>query len=177
MAPLVPEELSLRRGDATLGISWKADGAFLDTRRFALQIQSGNAGAPTLAERMRDRQTLYVLTLTPADAERLRDMQEKIAATKGTGAKRRGSLAVGFSGGCWTGQFPADQKVTVDTWIRTRSDESYSRSFPDWIWWTCSTSPASRRCRTVRHERTGALIAPLSLPFLPGSLEQHGDKT
>ncbi|KOF19846.1 hypothetical protein AC244_10750 [Ensifer adhaerens] len=90
---MVPEALSPRRGDATLGSSWKADGASLDTRRFALQIQSGNAGAPTLTERMRDGQTLYVLTLTLADAERLRDMQERIAATKGAEAKGRGSLA------------------------------------------------------------------------------------
>ncbi|MGF6172912.1 hypothetical protein [Ensifer sp. 4252] len=125
VALLVPEGLSLRRGDAMLGISWKADGTPLDTRHFALQIQSGNAGAPALTERMRNGQTLYVLTLTPADAERLRDMQEKIAVTKGIEAKGRGSLAVGFSGGCWTGQFPADQKITVDAWIRTRSDESY----------------------------------------------------
>ncbi|KQU98228.1 hypothetical protein ASD02_02420 [Ensifer sp. Root1252] len=125
VALLVPEALSLRRGDATLGISWKADGAPLDTHRFALQIQSGNVGAPGLTEGMREGQTLYVLTLTPADAERLRDMQEKIAATKGTEAKGRGSLTVGFSGGCWSGAFPADQKVTVDAWIRTRSDENY----------------------------------------------------
>ncbi|NRP17635.1 hypothetical protein LPJGGPFB_00857 [Ensifer adhaerens] len=125
VALLVPEALSLRRGDATLGISWKADGSPLDTRRFALQVQSGNAGAPDLTERMRDGQTLYVLTLTPADEERLRDMQEKIAATKGTETKGRGSLSVGFSGGCWTGAFPTDRKLTVDAWIRTRSDESY----------------------------------------------------
>lgn len=52
-------------------------------------------------------------------------MQEKIAATRGAEAKGRGSLSVCFSGGCWTGQFPADQKVTVDAWIRTRSDEGY----------------------------------------------------
>lgn len=125
VALLVPEALSLRRGDATLGISWKADGAPLDARRFALQIQSGNAGPPALTERMRSGQTLYVLTLTPADAERLRDMQERIAATKGNEAKGRGSLSVGFSGGCWTGAFPVGQKVSVDAWIRTRADESY----------------------------------------------------
>lgn len=138
----MPEALSLRRGDATLGISWKADGASLDTRRFALQIQSGNAGAPTLAERMRDGQTLYVLTLTPADAERLRDTQEKIAATKGTEAKGRGSLSVGFSGGCWTGAFPAGQKVMSMPGYAPAPTKTISRSFPDWIWWTCSTSPA-----------------------------------
>ncbi|OOG68278.1 hypothetical protein B0E45_18335 [Sinorhizobium sp. A49] len=125
VALLVPEALSLRRGDATLGISWKADGSPLDTRRFALQVQSGNAGAPDLTERMRNGQTLYVLTPTSIDAERLRDMQEKIAATKGGEAKGRGSLSVGFSGGCWTGAFPADRKLTVDAWIRTRSDERY----------------------------------------------------
>ncbi|OCP38003.1 hypothetical protein BC360_20410 [Ensifer sp. LC163] len=125
VALLVPEALSLRRGDAMLGISWKADGAALDTRRFALQIQSGNTGAPDLTERMRHGQTLYVLTLASADAERLRDMQEKIAATKGAEAKGRGSLSVAFSGGCWTGAYPAGQKITVDAWIRIRSDESY----------------------------------------------------
>lgn len=125
VALLVPEALSLRRGDATLGISWKADRAPLDARRFTLQIQSGNAGPPGLTERMRSGQTLYVLTLTSADAERLRDMQDKIAATKGNEAKGRGSLSVGFSGGCWTGAFPVDQKVTVDAWIRTRADEDY----------------------------------------------------
>lgn len=120
---------------------------------------------------MRDGQTLYVLTLTPADAERLRDRQEKIAATKGTGAKRRGSLAVGFSGGCWTGQFPADQKVTVDAWIRTRSDEDYFQilsrlDLVDML----HQSGASRRCRTVRHERPGASIAPLALAFYRAAL-------
>lgn len=118
----VPKELVLRRGDATLGLSWRDGDAAPESLNYALEVHAGGASDASVEDRMSSGETLYVLALTEADAARLRALQAKIALAKNGKPGERGSLSVNFSGGCWRGTFPAGRKVAINAWMQTATD-------------------------------------------------------
>lgn len=125
VALVVPKELVLRRGDATLGLSWRDGNAPPESQNYALDVQAGGVSSSVLADRISSGETLYVLALAEADAARLRVLQAKIALAQGNAPGNRGSLSVNFSGGCWRGDFPAGRKVAVNAWMQLAPDTDY----------------------------------------------------
>ncbi|WDZ77042.1 hypothetical protein PWG15_00585 [Ensifer adhaerens] len=125
VALMVPKELVLKRGDATLGLSWREGDAPAESQNYALDIEAGGVSASALGSHVSSGETLYVLALAETDAARLRMLQAKVALAKGGKPNSRGSLSVNFSGGCWRGDFPAGRKVTVNAWMQMAPDTDY----------------------------------------------------
>jgi hypothetical protein len=122
VAIIVPKELVLRRGDATLGLSRREAGLDTENLAWSLDVQAGGASDRSVKDSVSSGEALYVLALTGADAVRLREFQRKSAAGK---PAERGSLSVNFSGGCWRGPFPAGRKVTINLWMQTAPGADY----------------------------------------------------
>ncbi|WP_139108380.1 MULTISPECIES: hypothetical protein [unclassified Ensifer] len=125
VALVVPKELVLRRGDATLGLSWRDGDAAPESLNYALEVHAGGASDASVEDRLSSGETLYVLALAEADAAGLRALQAKIALAKNGKPGERDSLSVNFSGGCWRGTFPAGRKVAINAWMQTATDADY----------------------------------------------------
>lgn len=125
VALVVPKELVLSRGDATLGLSWREGNAPAESLSYALEVHAGGASDASVEDRVSFGEALYVLALADGDAARLRVLQAKISEARNGEPNGRGSLSVNFSGGCWRGAFPAGRKVTVNAWMQLAPDTDY----------------------------------------------------
>jgi hypothetical protein len=125
VALVVPKELVLRRGDASLGHSRREDGGSSDNQDYALEVREGGVSDVSMQDHPSSGETLYVLALSGADAKRLRVAQGKATRNSDGRPRERDGLSVNVSGGCWRGHFPAGRKVMVNAWMQAARGTDY----------------------------------------------------
>lgn len=127
VALILPEPLVLKRGDVSLAMGWQATEApkhYLGS--FHLDLLSGNATAIALNGEVKAGQKIVLLTMSVADAQRMRELQGQIGNAKRAGLKGKGYISMSFDGGCWNGSVsPSEQGQSVAAWLQASPVDTY----------------------------------------------------
>lgn len=127
LALILPEPLVLKKGDVSLAMGWQATGGpqhYLGS--FNLDLLSGNAAVIALNGEVKAGQKVVLLTMSVADAQRMRELQGQIGSAKRAGLKGKGHISMSFDGGCWNGvASPSKQGLPVAAWLQASSADTY----------------------------------------------------
>jgi|GEM_PF-1646996 len=114
----VPDTIRLRDGDASLYLGYQVEGE--DTPRvdehFEMRIAREDKSAPDAQM----GEAVYVVSLTPDVAERMRAAQKKILQLKDQEQDGRGTFSISFDSGCYSGVRPT--VLPLRTFLRFTPD-------------------------------------------------------
>ncbi len=114
----VPETIRLRDGDASLHLGYQVEGEETPQvdEHFEMRIAREDASAPEA----QPGETVYVASLAPDVAERMRAAQKKVVQLKDQGKDGRGTFSISFDGGCFAGVRPS--VLPLRTFLRFEPD-------------------------------------------------------
>ncbi|MEO1988782.1 MAG: hypothetical protein ABGX47_19355 [Martelella sp.] len=122
IAVLAPEEFRLPKGEVELTVYQRGAGGDISQDYTLVNADSEKVDA-AVAEFRKPGQVVTLLRLAPADALRLRDQQEQMAAARGAGSAKPG-FEVDLDSTCWNGAMVAPV-VPLDVLIRADSDGEF----------------------------------------------------
>lgn len=121
IAVLAPEEFRLPNNQIELTVYQRGSGGDL-SEDYMLVTASENVAA-AVAKFRKPGQVLTLLRLSPADALRLHDQQEQMAAARSSGSAKPG-FEVDLNSTCWKGAMVAPA-VPLDVLIRADDEEEF----------------------------------------------------
>lgn len=122
----LPAPLELGKGNAHLTMSWSSSSMAPIKQEYKLDVTDAQAASMGPAVALRQGEKFVVLSVADTDVEALRAFQDRVRAEKKAGRDGKGSLSVGFSGGCWRGAFPAGvSRLPLEIWLQTAPTEDY----------------------------------------------------
>lgn len=121
----VPNAIELRDRDAVLRIAFAAGGQTLVDTAVPLSVRPGVADTrvPFLPG-----ETVYAVSLAPAEAATIAAAQAEIRALRADGVEGEGTFSIAIVGGCRTGA--TLDALPVTTWLRTDPSIPYAPLTP-----------------------------------------------
>ena len=127
-----PDGIRLKPGDVVMDVGWKEKDSGREIKRhFALELVTGNAAAPAIGRMLRPDERLYLLMLTPRDAESFQALQQEVIAARDAGRGGTGTLSVGFAGGCTADPALKAGPLKTSVLLRPDGDARYLPIFAD----------------------------------------------
>lgn len=126
LAVRAPQDLNVRDGDITLTIAFNgetAQSSILEQFKADIVRSRSASSYPGLEKEGRAGEALTVAALTPEDATRMREIQNKIKLWRAAGIKGSGSFSVAATG-CLLKQM-SDEEMLLTIWLQTARDEPF----------------------------------------------------
>ncbi|WP_174803258.1 hypothetical protein [Martelella limonii] len=144
IAVLAPEEFSLPKNQIELTVYQRGAGGDISQNYMLVDAAPENASS-AVAEFRKPGQVVTLLRLAPADALRLRDQQELMAAARDAGSAKPG-FEVDLDAACWKGAMVAPV-VPLEVLIRADSEQDFHPLLSDIDIFTLMNRPEGSRLK------------------------------